>query len=53
MRGSSVAGVVALAVGGFMLADVLTHPTGTRAAGGTITALWRRTAQGVTGQKIA
>ena len=53
MRVTSIGGAIGLAIAGFMLADVVTHPAGTRAAGGTITALWKRTAQGVTGQKIA
>jgi len=53
MRVTGAWGAVGLAIAGFMLADVLTHPNGTRAAGGTVTSLWKRTAQGVTGQKIA
>jgi hypothetical protein len=43
---------VGAAIGGFMLADVLTHPAGTRAAGGVITSLWKTSAKGLTGQKV-
>lgn len=46
-------GAIALAiVGGWMLADVLTHPAGTQAAGSVITSLWKTSGQGVTGQNI-
>lgn len=47
-----VIGVAGAAIGGFMLADVLANPAGTKAAGGVLTSLWRTTAQGVSGQKI-
>lgn len=40
---------IGAALGGFMLADVLTHPAGTRAAGGTVSSLWKTTEKGVTG----
>jgi len=46
-------GAIALAaIAGFVVADVLAHPTGTRAAGSVIGGLWKVTAQGVSGQKI-
>jgi hypothetical protein len=47
-----IASIVIFAIGGFMLADVLANPNGTKAAGGVITSLWNTTAQGVSGQKI-
>jgi len=43
---------VGAALGGFIVADVLAHPGGTKAAGGVITSLWKTSAQGVSGQKI-
>jgi len=52
-RVTGIWGAVGLAIGGFMLADLLTHPAGTRAAGGAISNLWKTTAQGASGQKIA
>ena len=52
MRVTGLWSAVGAAVAGFMLADVLTHPAGTRAAGGTVTSLWNTSAQGLTGQKI-
>lgn len=48
-----VAGIIAAAITGFMLADVLTHPAGTQAAGNVLTTLWKTTAQGVGGQTVA
>jgi len=47
-----VGAIIIFAIGGFMIADVLANPTGTKAAGGVITSLWNTTAQGVSGQKI-
>jgi len=44
--------VATFAIGGFMLADVLANPAGTKAAGGVVTSLWKTTAQGTSGQKI-
>lgn len=52
MRGTGIAFVAALIVSGWMLGDVLAHPAGTQAAGGTLTTLWKTSAQGVAGQKI-
>lgn len=43
---------IGAAIGGFIIADVLANPDGTKAAGSTITGLWKTTAQGVSGQKI-
>lgn len=48
-RATGVFGLAALAIGGFMLADVLGHPKGTSAAGGTITNLWKTTATSIRG----
>lgn len=48
-----IAGVVMAGIGGFMLADILHNPNGTKAAGGVISTLWKTTAQGVSGQKIS
>lgn len=46
-------GAIALAaIIGFGVADVLGHPAGTKAAGQAVSALWKTTAQGVSGQKI-
>jgi hypothetical protein len=47
-----IASIIVFAIGGFMIADVLANPNGTKAAGGVITGLWTTTAQGVSGQKI-
>jgi hypothetical protein len=47
-----VGAVIIFALSGFMLADVLANPNGTKAAGAVITSLWNTTAQGVSGQKI-
>lgn len=52
MRGTGIAFVAALIVSGWMLGDVLAHPAGTKAAGDTLTTLWKTSAQGVAGQKI-
>ena len=52
MRVTGFWGAVGAAIAGFMLADLLVHPTGTRAAGGVITSLWKTSAQGLSGQKI-
>lgn len=52
MRVTSAWTAVGAAIGGFMLADILTHPAGTKAAGGVITGLWKTSAQGLTGQKV-
>lgn len=52
MRVTGFWGAVGAAIAGFMLADVLAHPAGTKAAGGTITSLWKTSAQGLAGQKI-
>ena len=52
MRVTGFWGAVGAAIGGFMLADVLTHPAGTKAAGSTISGLWKTSAQGISGQKI-
>lgn len=52
MRGSAIAVAVGAAIAGFVVADVLGHPNGTKQAGGVLTSLWRTTAQGVSGQKI-
>jgi hypothetical protein len=48
-----IASIIIFAVGGFMIADVIAHPAGTKAAGSVITGLWTTTAQGVSGQKIS
>jgi hypoxanthine phosphoribosyltransferase len=48
-----IGAIIVFAVGGFMIADVLAHPQGTKDAGGVITSLWTTTAQGVSGQKIS
>ena len=53
MRVTSVWTAVGAAISGFIIADVLTHPGGTKAAGGVITGLWKTSAQGLTGQKVA
>jgi hypothetical protein len=53
MRVTGIWGAIGLAIGGFMLADILTHPAGTKAAGTSISSLWKTTAQGASGQKIA
>jgi hypothetical protein len=47
-----IGAIIIFALGGFMLADVLANPTGTKAAGSVITGLWNTTAKGVSGQKI-
>ena len=52
MRVTGIWTAIGLAIGGFMLADVLANPEGTKAAGTTISGLWKTTAQGVSGQKI-
>lgn len=52
MRVTSFWGAVGAAIAGFMLADLLTHPTGTQAAGGVITSLWKTSAQGISGQRV-
>lgn len=52
MRVTGFWSAIGAAVGGFMLADVLTHPAGTQAAGSTISGLWKTSAQGISGQKI-
>lgn len=52
MRVTGIWSAVGAAVGGFIIADILTHPAGTRAAGGTISSLWKTSAQGLSGQKI-
>ena len=52
MRVTGVWSGIGAAIGGFMLADVLLHPQGTKAAGGVITGLWKTSAQGLTGQKV-
>lgn len=52
MRVTGIWSAVALALGGFIIADVLANPKGTQAAGQTISGLWKTTAQGVSGQKI-
>jgi ABC-type transport system involved in cytochrome bd biosynthesis fused ATPase/permease subunit len=52
MRGTGLAAIAMLIVSGWMLADVIGHPAGTKAAGGVITSLWKTSAQGVTGQSI-
>lgn len=52
-RGTGLAGAIAAAIAGFMLADVLTHPAGTKAAGGVVTQLWKTTAAGVSGQTVS
>lgn len=52
MRVTGIWGAIGAAIGGFMLADVLLHPAGTRAAGGVITGLWKTSAQGLSGQRI-
>jgi hypothetical protein len=46
-------GAVGALVGGFMLADVLTHPAGTKQAGGVITQLWKTSAAGASGQTVS
>jgi hypothetical protein len=43
---------VGAAIAGLIAADLITHPAGTRAAGGVITSLWTTSAQGLSGQKI-
>lgn len=43
---------VGAALSGFIIADVLANPNGTKAAGGVLTGLWKTSAQGVSGQKI-
>lgn len=48
-RITGIWGLAALAIGGFMLADVLAHPKGTNAAGGTVTNLWKTTATSIRG----
>jgi hypothetical protein len=48
-----IGAIIIFAIGGFMIADVLANPTGTKAAGNVITGLWTTTAQGVSGQKIS
>lgn len=53
MRGTGLFAIGALIVSGWMLADVIGHPAGTKAAGGVITSLWKTSAQGVTGQKVS
>lgn len=53
MRVTGAWSAVGAAIGGFMLADIILHPAGTKAAGGIITSLWRTSAQGLTGQKVA
>jgi hypothetical protein len=52
MRVSGVWTAIGAAIAGFMLADVLTHPAGTQAAGGVITGLWKTSARGLSGQKV-
>lgn len=52
MRGTGLAAVGLLIVSGWMLADVIGHPAGTKAAGNVITTLWKTSGQGVTGQQI-
>ena len=47
-----IGAIIMFSLAGFMLADVLANPNGTKAAGGVITSLWNTTAQGVSGQKI-
>ncbi len=37
-------------IAGLILADVLTHPTGTKAAGGVVSSLWKTSAKGLTGK---
>jgi hypothetical protein len=37
-------------IGGVILADVLTHPSGTKAAGGTISGLWKTSVSGLLGK---
>ena len=53
MRVTGIWTAVGAAISGFMLADVLTHPAGTTAAGNVVTGLWKTSAQGLTGQKVA
>lgn len=52
MRVTGFWSAVGAALAGFMLADILTHPNGTKAAGHVISGLWKTTAQGTTGQAI-
>ena len=52
MRVTGIWSAVGAAFAGFIVADVLTHPAGTRAAGSTISSLWKTSAQGLSGQKI-
>lgn len=52
MRVTGFWSAIGAVIGGFALADILTHPNGTKAAGGVVTGLWKTTAQGTTGQKI-
>lgn len=52
MRVTGFWSATGLAIGGFIIADVLLHPKGTRAAGGVVTGLWKTSAQGLTGSKI-
>jgi hypothetical protein len=53
MRVTGIWSGIGAAIAGFMLADVLTHPAGTKAAGGVVTSLWKTSATGLTGQKVS
>lgn len=48
-----IVGVIVAAITAFTIADVLTHPSGTQAAGSAISTLWKTTAQGASGQTIS
>jgi len=48
-----IGGIIIAAISAFALADVLTHPAGTQAAGSAISGLWKTTAQGASGQSIS
>jgi hypothetical protein len=50
--GVKIGAAVLAAIGGFMLADVIGHPAGTKAAGGVITRLWTTSAQARTWRAI-
>ena len=50
MNGRSIFGLAALVVVGIILADVLTHPTGTAAASNGVANLWGPSVNGLLGK---
>lgn len=51
-RVTGIWAAIGAAIGGFIIADVLANPEGTKAAGAAVSGIWKTTAQGVSGQKI-